>query len=347
VGAAGRSVPSPCHVQFSVSAAKSQPIRSGARRSLRPGRVVLFGKFGIKVVGACHVVGQADLPLPQSGGVDRTESSPRSATYAEVMSGPQGENAARGSVVAVQSVDRALSVLEILAACGEAGVTEVAAELGVHKSTAFRLVAALESRGFVEQLADRGKYRLGFGVVRLAGAAAAQLDIARQGRPICEALAADLQETVNVAILDGDRAVNVSQARGPAALSTHNWVGQGTPLHATSSGKVLLAYAPDAVRKGVLSRELQRFTSATITDPEVLRQHLDRIIEQGWGSTVDEYEVGLSAIAAPVRGADGGVIAALSVSGPSFRMASEDFSRIARRVVSGTEELSRRLGYYS
>jgi DNA-binding IclR family transcriptional regulator len=268
-------------------------------------------------------------------------------TYAEVMSGPQGGNGERNSVAAVQSVDRALSVLEILAAYGEAGVTEIAAELGVHKSTAFRLVAVLEGRGFVEQLADRGKYRLGFGVVRLAGAAAAQLDIAQEGRPICEALAADLEETVNIAILDTDRAVNVSQARGPAALSTHNWVGQGTPLHATSSGKVLLAHAPDAVRKNVLSRELLRFTPSTITDPEVLRQHLDRIVEQGWGSTVEEYEVGLNAVAAPVRGADGDVVAALSVSGPSFRMDADDYPRLARRVMSGAEELSRRLGFFS
>jgi DNA-binding IclR family transcriptional regulator len=283
------------------------------------------------------------------GGRARQEGdgSARAATYAEAMSGPQGVDGERSSVAAVQSVDRALSVLEILAAQGEAGVTEVAAELGVHKSTAFRLVAVLESRGFVEQLADRGKYRLGFGVVRLAGAAAAQLDIAREGRRICEVLAADLEETVNIAILDSDRAVNVSQARGPAALSTHNWVGQGTPLHATSSGKVLLAHAPDAVRKGLLSRDLQRFTPATITDPEVLRQDLDRIVEQGWGFTVEEYEVGLSAVAAPVRGADGDVIAALSVSGPSFRMASEDFPKLAKRVLTGADELSRRLGFFS
>ncbi len=263
------------------------------------------------------------------------------------MSGPQRGNAERGTAAVVQSVDRALSVLEILATHGEAGVTEVAAELGVHKSTAFRLVAVLESRGFVEQLADRGKYRLGFGVVRLAGAAAARLDIAQQGRGICEALAADLEETVNIAILDSDRAVNVSQVRGPAALSTHNWVGQGTPLHATSSGKVLLAHAPEAVRKAALSRELQRFTPATITDPEELRQHLDGIVEQGWGSTVEEYEVGLSAVAAPVRGADGDVIAALSVSGPSFRMDAEDFPRLARRVKASADELSRRLGFFS
>jgi DNA-binding IclR family transcriptional regulator len=199
----------------------------------------------------------------------------------------------------------------------------------------------------VEQLVDRGKYRLGFGVVRLAGAAAAQLDIAHEGRRICQALAADLEETVNIAILDKDRAVNVSQARGPAALSTHNWVGQSTPLHATSSGKVLLAHAPDAVRKDVLSRELQRYTPATITDPEVLGEDLDRIVEQGWGSTVEEFEVGLSAVAAPVRGADGDVIAALSVSGPSFRMDAREFPKLAGRVASGAEELSRRLGFFS
>ena len=263
------------------------------------------------------------------------------------MSGLQDVNGERNSVAAVQSVDRALSVLEILAAHGEAGVTEVAAELGVHKSTAFRLVAVLESRGFVEQLADRGKYRLGFGIVRLAGAAAAKLDIAQEGRPICEALAADVEETVNIAILDSDRAVNISQVRGPAALSTHNWVGQGTPLHATSSGKVLLAHAPDAVRKDVLSRELRRFTSATITDPEALQQHLDGVVERGWGSTVEEYEVGLNALAAPVRDASGDVIAALSVSGPSFRMAADSYGRLAPRVVAAAGELSRRLGFFS
>jgi DNA-binding IclR family transcriptional regulator len=263
------------------------------------------------------------------------------------MSAPQDVNGERNSVAAVQSVDRALSVLEILAAHGEAGVTEVAAELGVHKSTAFRLVAVLESRGFVEQLADRGKYRLGFGIVRLAGAAAAQLDIGQQGRPICEALAADLEETVNIAILDSDRAVNISQVRGPAALSTHNWVGQGTPLHATSSGKVLLAHAADAVRKDVLSRDFQRFTAATITDPEVLQQHLDLIVEQGWGATVEEYEVGLNAVAAPVRDAAGDVVAALSVSGPTFRMGEESFPRLARQVVEAADELSRRLGFFS
>jgi DNA-binding IclR family transcriptional regulator len=252
----------------------------------------------------------------------------------------------RGPAALVQSVDRALTVLEILGARGEAGVTEIAAELGVHKSTAFRLVAVLESRGFVEQLEDRGKYRLGFGIVRLAGATTAQMDLAQEGRRACEELAADLGETVNVAIQDGNRVVNISQVRGTSAISSHNWVGQGTPLHATSSGKVLLAFAPEPVRTSVLAVRLERYTEATVTDPDRLERELDEVVRRGWAATMEEYEAGLSAVAAPVRDAEGRVVAAVSVSGPSFRLAAETIARIAPSVVAAADELSRRLGFF-
>lgn len=101
----------------------------------------------------------------------------------------------------VQSVDRAVSIMEMLARTGESGVTEIAGELGVHKSTAFRLVVALERRGLVEQTEDRGKYRLGMGLLRLAGATTARLDVVQEARPICRKLAADSGETVNIAVL--------------------------------------------------------------------------------------------------------------------------------------------------
>jgi DNA-binding IclR family transcriptional regulator len=253
----------------------------------------------------------------------------------------------RGPAHLVQSVDRAINVLEILAGRGEVGVTEIAAELGVHKSTAFRLVAALESHDLVDQLADRGKYRLGFGIVRLACAAVAQLDLAKESRRTSEELAADLGETVNVAILDSDRAVNVSQVRGTAAISHYNWVGQGTPLHATSSGKVLLAYAGEQVREALLARALERYTAATITDPGQLGTELAEIRTRGWAATEGEYEIGLNAVAAPVRDASGDVVAAISVSGPSFRLTAEAFGRIAPRVVSAADALSKRLGYFN
>ncbi|MEV1287686.1 IclR family transcriptional regulator [Micromonospora sp. NPDC049679] len=246
----------------------------------------------------------------------------------------------------VQSVDRALSILEILARRGDAGVTDIGKELGVHKSTAFRLLAVLENRGFVEQAEERGAYRLGFGIVRLAGAITAQLDLTRQSRPACERLAGELGETVNVAILDGDRAVNVTQALGAASVASQNWVGKQTPVHATSSGKVLLAYAPSSLYRAVLADPLERFTDATITDATVLKAELDRIAEAGWGCTAEEYEVGLNAVAAPVRGPDGSVIAALSVSGPAYRLTPESFPGVAARVVAVAEEVSARMGYF-
>src|ERR1700733_14837380 len=98
----------------------------------------------------------------------------------------------------VQSVDRAVTILEILARDGEAGVTEVALELGVHKSTASRLLAALDRRELVAQDAARGRYRLGVGLVRLAGAAGRGLDLVQGGRPVCRALAQEGGETVNL-----------------------------------------------------------------------------------------------------------------------------------------------------
>lgn len=245
----------------------------------------------------------------------------------------------------MQSVDRALSILEILARRGDAGVTEIGKELGVHKSTAFRLLAVLESRGFVEQSEDRGSYRLGFGIVRLAGSITAQLDLSRQGRAACERLAADLDDTVNIAILDRQRAVNISQSRGAAAIASHNWIGQQTPLHATSSGKILLAFGPAGVRASVLAGRLDRFTDATITDPVALSGELDRIRSAGWACTAEEYEIGLNAVAAPVRGADGSVVAALSISGPAYRLAAESFPAIAKRVIETADEVSAQMGY--
>ena len=130
---------------------------------------------------------------------------------------------------AVQSVDRALLVMEILASLGQAGVTEIAAELGVHKSTVSRLVAVLESRGYVEQVSDRGKYRLGFSVARLARASSGQLDLVKLSQDVCDSLAAEVGETTNLAILDADRIVNIVEAIGPAEITLRTWVGQAVP----------------------------------------------------------------------------------------------------------------------
>ncbi|AVV47984.1 IclR family transcriptional regulator [Streptomyces sp. ID05-04B] len=246
----------------------------------------------------------------------------------------------------MQSVDRAVSVLEILAQRGEAGAGEAAAELGVHKSTAFRLLGALEARGLVEQTARRGKYRLGFGLVPLAGAVVDRLDITRQGRPVCERLTGEIGETVSVAVLQEHYAVNLYVLRGPAAIGTHGRVGELTPLHATSSGKVLLAHLPGEDRAALLAAsEMEWVTPNTLTDRRELERHLAETRDRGYAVTLEEFEVGLHAMAAPVRSRDGEVVAALSASGPAYRFTEERMHELAPLLLKAAEEISHGMGY--
>jgi DNA-binding IclR family transcriptional regulator len=237
-----------------------------------------------------------------------------------------------------------VTALEHLARTGEAGVSEVAEVIGVHKSTASRLLAVLNGRGLVEPAGERGRYRLGTGVLRLAAAMGNRLDVTTQGAPICAELAARLSETVNIAVRQGESAVNVHQSDGGSAITVDNWVGRPTPLHATSSGKVLLAYAPERVQDQVLS-SLEAFTADTVTDRAALLRQLARIDADGFATTAGELEVGLNAVAAPIRRADGAVVAALSVSGPQYRLTVDVLPEAGRLVVAAALRVSERLGY--
>ncbi len=249
-----------------------------------------------------------------------------------------------GGAASVQSVDRALTILEVLARVGTAGVTEIATALEVHKSTAFRLVATLEAHGLVEQIDGRGKYRLGIGLLRLAGATTARLDVVQEARPISRKLAADTGETVNVAVLADRSALYLDQVAGSSALQSHNWVGQHIPLHATANGKVLLLDLDDQ-RQGEMLGRLQAFTESTITSRDRLRKELTKVREQGYAVAVDELEVGLAAIAAPIHNAHGDVIASISVSGPTFRLSEARIAEIIPPLVEAAAEVSHRLGW--
>ena len=258
----------------------------------------------------------------------------------------QGDQDRAESPGGVQSVDRAISVLEILARRGSAGVSEVAEEIGVHKSTAFRLLGALEDRGLVEQATDRGKYQLGFGILRLASAIPRRLDLVRQGRPVLDELATAFGETVNLAVIRSHYAVNVDQAVGSAAVAAQNWTGQLTPLHATSSGKVLLAHQTPTARKTLLdAAKLARFTDHTLTSRKALDQQLAMALSNGFATTFEEYEDGLNAVAAAVRDHTGEVVAAVSVSGPAYRLNQERIAGLVDDLKAGVDQISGRMGY--
>lgn len=246
----------------------------------------------------------------------------------------------------IQSVSRALRVLELLAdEPGELGITELSRRLDVHKATASRLVATLSDRGMVERDPSTDKLRLGFGLFRLAGAAATGLDLVGRARPVLESLARATGETVNLAVLDSDAVVNIDQIAGSRQIVSVSWVGRRTPLHCTSNGKVLLAHLPEPERERFLAGPLERLTPNTITGPDRLREQIEEVPSRGYAFTVEELEVGLNAVAAPVRGADGDVVAAISVAGPAFRMTPERIPELGRLAVTAGVEASRRLGY--
>jgi DNA-binding IclR family transcriptional regulator len=248
----------------------------------------------------------------------------------------------RGSTV--QSVDRAVTILELLAVHGTAGITELARELGVHKSTASRLVAALEQRRLVEQVEERGRYRLGVGILTLASATNARLDLVQVARPVVRRLASETGETVNLAVLSGGAALYVDQVAGAANLSAYNWVGQHVPIHATSNGKVLVSELDDSELDRVVG-ELVAYTPSTVTDRRVLREHLAAVRAQGWAVAADELDVGLTAVAVAVRGAHGDVVASLSVSGPTFRFDPARIDALVPMLRAATAQIAGHLSH--
>ena len=245
----------------------------------------------------------------------------------------------------LRSVNRALSALELVADAGELGVTELGRRLGVHKATASRLAATLAERGLLERDPQTDRYRLGFGLVRLAGAAMARLDLVSSARATLDDLAERTHETVTIGVLSHDDVVSVDQVTGTRSIVSVSWVGKRTPLHTTSTGKVFLAFMGDDERERRLAEPLEAATPRSVTSPETMRTQLAEIRRRGYAQTLEELEVGLNAVAAPVRQGDGTVIAALSVSGPSFRLRPVDLPRIGQQTIEAADAVSRRLGY--
>lgn len=256
---------------------------------------------------------------------------------------PASTGSRNGNGLSVQSVDRAVSILEFLAHNGWSGVTEVGRALGVHKSTAFRLLATLQGRGLVEQHDDTGKYHLGFGLVHLARAVTVGFDLKRVARPVCERLAEETDETVMLAVLDGDEVMNIDAIipRTQSVVSM-GWLGRRTPLHCTANGKALLAWLPEGHRQRIVATSFERFTPNTIVRPSELEAQLELVRRDGYAVAVEEYEEGLNAAAAPIRSPDGELLGAMSVSGPSYRATPEHLPDLGKAVRSAAAAVTGR-----
>lgn len=249
-------------------------------------------------------------------------------------------NSLSGDNSAVQSVDRALQILEILAQRGDAGVTDIAGDLGVHKSTASRLLSALLSRNLVEQVSDRGRYRLGMGLVRLAGTVSSNLDTVSGSRSVTRSLADQYGETVNIAVLDDNRVLYVDQVAGSHIMTMRSWLGQIVPIHCTATGKALVAWLPDKERKSTFPKKFEKLSTNTITSELAFEKELEKVRKLGYAIADEEMEDGFTAVAAPIRDSHQDVVATIVVSGPTTRMHKLGLDLVGQNLAKAGAQLS-------
>jgi len=224
-----------------------------------------------------------------------------------------------------QTAERMLALLKTFdEARLEVGVTEMANSIGVHKSTASRLAAALERSGLLARHGRR--YRLGVELIRLGTVAVRSFDLIASMQPAMDKLSRYTGETVNLAVPDGADILNVAEVPSTYILScSGGWIGRRTKPHAVANGKVLLAYGAIP-----LPRQLTQYTDRTITTLAALEAELAAVRREGYATAVAELEDGLVAVAAPVFDAAGACIAAMSVSGPDYRMRPETLDDLGR-----------------
>jgi DNA-binding IclR family transcriptional regulator len=241
----------------------------------------------------------------------------------------------------MQSADKALAILAAFSeARRDVGVSELAAELGMHKSTVSRLLATLERRGLVRR--DGERFAPGWELARLGALATHGLALVGAAQQAMASLAEATGETVNLAVRDGESALNVSQVRTAHHVGVGDWAGRSRPLHATANGKVLLAFGG-----GELPRELTALTRRTITDRQKLRAELEHVRRSGFAVATEELELGLHAVAAPVFDCFASCVAALSVSAPAYRLPERHLPEAGELCMAAADEVSVRLGHRS
>ena len=240
----------------------------------------------------------------------------------------------------VQSIRRAFGVLSALGD-GPLGVTDVAERSGLPKSTAARMLATLVDEGAVEQVPGDTSYRLGPRLITLAGGFSLTRSLAAIARPTLSNLAEASGEAAGLGVPDGDLIHYIDQVDTVHPVLVRDWTGVRAPLHAVSSGQVLLAFRTPAAIERYLERPMERFTPNTLVDPDAVRDRLREVRRRGYSWAIEEFDAGISSIAAPIADASGEVIAAVHVHGPSYRFPPPDrTAELAQVVVAGAATIA-------
>lgn len=249
----------------------------------------------------------------------------------------------------IQAVSHALDLLEQFHDdVDELGVTELSKRLKLHKNNVFRLLATLESRGYIEQNKATENYRLGLKALELGQTFIKQMGLLRQAKPILENMAHACNETCYVAIFKEGHVVYLDMVETDMTVRVVSRVGSRLPSYCTASGKVHMAFmSEDEVNEILPEEQFRTFTDTTIASRTALKKELITIAEQGYAIDNEELDLGVHCVAAPIRDYTRRIVGAISISGPSMRLGEERLTKeLVPLVLAAAKELSTRLGYH-
>jgi DNA-binding IclR family transcriptional regulator len=246
----------------------------------------------------------------------------------------------------IQALDRAFAILDLL---GESetplGLAQVATSLQMHKSTAHRFLMVLEKHRMVERTAG-GKFRLGLRLFDFGSRAIEKFDLRERAQPHLRRLVNETEETAHLCILEGAHVVYIDKIEPARAVRMITRIGASNPVHCTSVGKAMLAFLPEERLTEILSRlRFERFTNRTVTTVEALRAEIEKTRRRGYAVDDEEFEEGLRCIAVPILDAQRLPVAAVSVSGPSFRVTAQKLPSIANHLLQCVRSISVDMGF--
>ncbi|HWQ47094.1 MAG TPA: IclR family transcriptional regulator [Longilinea sp.] len=246
----------------------------------------------------------------------------------------------------VRAIERALQILDCFnEEHTERSLTEIVKLVGLHKATTHRIMTTLLNSGYLEHTPDGQKFRLGLHLASLGFIVINKMDLRSEAYPFMSQLTQQLDEACDLSVFDQDHVFYVEVMQSRHTLRIAAAIGQRLPAYCTASGKLFLAFLPEPKLEAILNQPMKSHTNNTITSSALLRPQLDVIRQQGYAVDDEEYEVGIRAVAAPIRNREGSVIAAISIPSPTSRMTPDRIPAVAEVLKEMTDKVSHRMGW--
>jgi IclR family transcriptional regulator, KDG regulon repressor len=249
----------------------------------------------------------------------------------------------------VKSVSRALDIITLVSLKkGGLGVTEIANQIDINKSSVYRILSTLVQYGYIEQDSETGRYKLGYKFLEVSSKLLESIDLRSEARPFLQELENVTNEVIHLVVYDQGEVVYIEKLEGNETLRMHSKVGKRAPMHCTSVGKAILAYLPSNVVVDILDRKgMPMHTDKTITNKDDFLQELIQVRKKGYALDLEENEYGITCIAVPIFDHLGKVAAAISISGPTMRMTDKRLVELQTHMIHIGKQISKRLGFES